>query len=243
MRKLRLVKLSDLPKPESQEIRVPWLHLTPEPHHITSVNRWRSSIAWYKMEQLLAPLRLQPPRCVHKPSWAPASVSGDFCWGFLWLHARIIVITLFVITTLVQGTIIVTPLPLTVLNYLDGQKPRSQGLQISEQKVQWDCREVAPLCLEENRLHHRNSVSLKGFSPKQALWVGRETEEASLGFSAGLLVIHRSVLSEYRIKIFFLHLSANGNFQLQFKNFSKNEGLTHKRLYHRRSFSDKDNHT
>lgn len=66
------------------------------------------------------------------------------------MHAEIIVITLLVITTPVESTIIATHIPLMVLNYLDAQKPRSQGLLISEQKVLWESREVASLCLEKN---------------------------------------------------------------------------------------------
>lgn len=85
------------------------------------------------------------------------------------MHAGIIVITLLVITTPVEGTITATHIPLMVLNYIDRQKPRRQGLAISEQKVLWKSRDIASLCLEQKRLHHYNSVNLKDSSPKRSL--------------------------------------------------------------------------
>lgn len=77
------------------------------------------------------------------------------------MHAGIIVIALPIITTPVEDTVTATHIPLMVLNYIDAQKPRSQGSPISEQKVLWESTEVASPCLEENRLHPCHPVHLK----------------------------------------------------------------------------------
>ena len=57
----------------------------------------------------------------------------------------IIVITLLVITTPVEGIILVTHVALMALSFIDGQKPRRLRLQIFEQKVLWESTEVASL--------------------------------------------------------------------------------------------------
>ena len=56
-------------------------------------------------------------------------------------------ITLLVITTPVEGTILVTHMALMVLNSVDGQKPRRPGLQTPEQKSAMGIQRVALLCL------------------------------------------------------------------------------------------------
>lgn len=51
-----------------------WSHQTlraPELHHITNMSEQLETSSSYKMEQRLAPVTWQPPRSVHKQSWAP----------------------------------------------------------------------------------------------------------------------------------------------------------------------------
>lgn len=115
-----------LPKLQSQEVGVTWLHLIPKLHHITDMSRWRNIITWYKIEQRLAPLRPQPPRSVHKPSWAPYQHGRRFLWRLL------------LIACMDYCDHIATHIPLMVLNCILRQRPRRQGFPISEQKVPWN---------------------------------------------------------------------------------------------------------
>ena len=155
------------------------------------------------MEQRLAPLVLHPPRGVHKSSWAPCQ------------RVRRLLLGLLVITCRDYCDYI-------ACNYHSSWRHHScypHGLN-GPQFCRWaEAKEArvtdtwtkkcygnskSSLTLpEEKRLQHYNSVDLKGFSPKQSLWVGRETEEASLGFACRSSC-HSIVryCAEYRMKIF-----------------------------------------
>ena len=185
------------------------------------------------MEQRLAPLREQPPRSVHEPSESPANIAGDFSWRLLMIARGDYCDHIACNYNSSWKHYYCYPHPLN-----GPQLPRCAEAKEPGITHIWT-KSAVGIQRGSLTLPGEESVNLRGFSPKQFLWVGRETKEACLGFSCSSCYLTVQYCYEYRIKI-FLHLSANGNFQLQFKNFSK--GLTHKGLYERNSFSDKDNH-
>lgn len=111
------------------------------------------------------------------------------------------------------GAIIVTHIPLMILNYVDGDQEPRRHLQTPS---------LAPP--EGDQPPHCNPPRLKTLSPKLSPWVDRRRRHP--GLPTGLLVIQSLSTSKLRFVCFlFLDLSANRKFQLWFKQFSNGFSL------------------